>query len=143
MDEHIRVPYSHVGDIWLLANESLKWCDVTQTGVHGAVNGVDSSHKGISPEEVRCPSVFQKHSSLVKHPPIRVLGDPILLWGVWNGEFYVNAVFSAVGFEGLIDILPPPVSMQDLCVGVVMVGKEGIELGEPGSEVGLLSTWQE
>src|SRR5258708_9120723 len=33
--------------------------------------------------------------------------------------------------------------MQDLCVGVVMVGKEGVEVGEPGSEVGLLSTGQE
>ncbi|SRR5258708_30923764 len=37
----------------------------------------------------------------------------------------------------------PLVSTQDLCVGVVMVGKEGIEVGEPGSEVGLLSTGQE
>ena len=107
MDEHIRVPYSHVGDVWLPAKESLKWCDVTQTGVHGAVNGIDSGHKGIGPEEVGCPSVFQKHLSLVEHPLIRALGDPILLWGVWNGEFYVDAIFSTVGFKGLIDVLPP------------------------------------
>ena len=62
---------------------------------------------------------------------------------MWNGEFYADAFFSAIGFESVIDVLPSPISTQDLCVGVVMVGKESIEAGEPGSEIRLPSAGQE
>ena len=135
VNEDIRVPNSHVGNVRFLPKECLEGCDIACAVAHSTIDGMDHSCKSISPEKVRGSNILQQCLSFVKDSLIRMFCDPILFWSVWNGEFHINSLFSTVQLESFIDILSSLVSAQDLHMGAIMIDKQVVKTGEPGSEV--------
>ena len=118
VNEHVREPYTHMGNIRMLPKEGGHGMTMT---TDGSIHHINNHHKGVHPQEAWGIHILHNGVSLIQNLPVCMFSNATLLRHVWGCELHYNTIPGTILLQHTINVLTASVRLKDLGMCAVVV----------------------